>query len=72
MLLTGMFSFPEGGVPMKEDIFPPNWWMENYNPLAAFGVYRIFDDDDLLPESDKPKTDDEADPFAEEEDPRLR
>ena len=57
---------------MREDSLPPDWWTENYNPLAAFGVYRIFDDDDLIPNSDEPELEKEADPFAEEEDPRFR
>ena len=57
---------------MKENSLPPDWWTENYNPLAALGVYRIFDDDDLIPDSGASEPEQEADPFAEEEDPRFR
>ncbi len=57
---------------MKEDSLPPDWWTENYNPLAALGMYRIFDDDDLIPDSTASELEQEADPYTEEEDPRFR
>ena len=56
---------------MKENSLPPDWWTENYNPLAALGAYRIFDDD-LIPDGEAQDPKQEADPFAEEEDPRFR
>ena len=55
---------------MKDHSLPPDWWTENYNPLAALGIYRIFDDD-LIPDTGA-EPDQEADPFAEEADPRFR
>lgn len=53
---------------MKQNSLPPDWWTESYNPLAAFGLYRLFDEDDEELKEER----ENADPYAEEEDPRFR
>lgn len=56
---------------MTEDSLPPDWWTESYNPFAALGMYRFFDDEPIL-DSDEPENERDAGPSAEEEDPRFR
>ena len=53
---------------VKQNSLPPDWWTESYNPLAAFGLYRLFDEDDEELKEER----ENADPYAEEEDPRFR